>query len=191
MADPQPVDIVAILNAETGEQVFAPARPLNARVYESARAMSHPLENGSAVVDHLVFDPIEIDFSLRVSDDAETIIAEIRELFQAGTLLTVQTRSGNYDSQFITALPTDERAERAGSVDIDLRLQQAVFLEVQYAGAVAPVTQANTGGRTASRRSQARASTQNRGNQQTRAATPQNEQRGSILYNRFVRGRAG
>lgn len=188
MAEPQPADIVAILNAETGEQVFTTARPLNARVFEQARAMSHPLENGSAVVDHLVFDPIDIDFTLRVSDDATTVLAEIRSLFQAGTLLTVQTRSGSYDSQFITALPTDERAERAGSVDIDLRLQQAVFLEVQYAGAVAPVTQANTGA--APRSAAARASTQNRGNQQPAAASTPNAERGSILYRRFIGGRA-
>lgn len=187
MAEPTPADIVAILNAETGEQVFGSARPLNASVYEAAKAMSHPLENGSAVIDHIVYDPIEIDFSLRVTTDPSAILAEIRELFRAGTLLTVQTRSGTYDDQFITALPTDERAERAAVVDIDLRLQQAVFLETQYAGAVAPVTRANTG--STPRRAQARASTENRGNQQTAPATPDNASRGSILYRTFGGGR--
>lgn len=113
MAQPLPVDVVAIRNAETGEQVFASARPLNASVYEAAKAMSHPLENGSSVVDHLVYDPIEIDFSLRVTGDVAAVLAEVRDLFRAGTLLTVQTRSGTYDDQFITALPTDERGERA------------------------------------------------------------------------------
>lgn len=181
------VDIVAVLNAETGEQVFASARPLNASVYEAAKAMSHPLENGSSVVDHLVFEPIEIDFSLRVTTDPVAVLAEIREFYRAGTLLTVQTRSGTYSDQFITALPTDERAERTGTVDIDLRLQQAVFLDVQFAGAVAPVTPANTG--SAPRRAQARASTANRGNQQTTPATPANAERGSILYRAFGGGR--
>lgn len=189
MAQPLPVDIVAIRNAETGEQVFASARPLNASIYEAAKAMSHPLENGSSVVDHLVYDPIEIDFSLRVTGDVAAVLAEVRDLFRAGTLLTVQTRSGTYDDQFITALPTDERGERAESVDIDLRLQQAVFLETQYAGAVAPVTRTNTG--STPRRAQARASTESRGAQQTTPATPDNASRGSVLYRAFGKGLGG
>lgn len=181
----QAVDVVSIMNAETGEQVFAGARPLSASVFEDARAMQHPLEDGSSVVDHMIFLPVEIDMALRITDDVKTVFEEMRELFRSSTKLTVQTRTGTYDDQYITSLPADERGERAGSVDVDLRLKQAVFIEAQYAGAIAPVTRANAGsGRAAS----ARTTTSSRGTQQTTAPSEEKKSQGSLLYRAFNRG---
>lgn len=114
----------------------------------------------------------------------------MRELFRSSTKLTVQTRTGTYDDQYITSLPADERGERAGSVDVDLRLKQAVFIEAQYAGAIAPVTRANTGAATggAGRPAAARTTTSNRGTQQTTAPSEEKRSQGSLLYRAFNRG---
>lgn len=184
-AQAQAVDVVSVLNADTGEQVFEGARPLSATVYEDARAMQHPLEDGSSVVDHMIFLPVEIDMRLRISDDVQTVFEAMRELFRSSTKLTVKTRTGTYDDQYITSLPADETGERAGSVDIDLRLKQAVFIEVQYAGAIAPVTRRNAGAR---RPAAARTTTANRGSQQTTAPSEEKRSQGSILYRAFNRG---
>lgn len=124
----QAVDVVAVLNAETFAQLFADARPLEADVYEAAELMEHPLETGSLTADHIVFRPIEISLPLRVSGEHyKDTYAEIRSLYLTATLLTVQTRTGSYDSMIIERMPHRENGESLDSIDIELRLREAKF----------------------------------------------------------------
>jgi len=57
------VDVVAITGAGFAP-LFTQARPLVANVYEYADIMEHPLETGSVVADHIVFQPTEIELPL-------------------------------------------------------------------------------------------------------------------------------
>lgn len=187
------IDIVAIYRTDSGEQVFTDARPVDASVYEAADAMRHPLEDGSSIVDHLVYQPVEIEFRLRVTTpDPATVYAEIRDLFRAGEVLSVQTRAATYESMFITGLPHEERVDQGESLNIDLRLVEAVFLKSEYGGAVAPirsgqVTPPGAPRNQATRRAQSRTSTTQRGNQQTTAPTTAQQSQGSTLYRLFGR----
>lgn len=178
-----PVDIVMVRNAETGEQVFAGARPMTANVYEVAKVLDHPLEDGSTVIDHIVYQPLEIEMPLMVTGaDAATLYGEIRELFRSGILLTVQTRALTYDSMLIAAMPHDERPEEFDALTITLQLREAVFVKSTYGGAVigpAQVAPTRTG--------QARTSTAQRGAQQTTPPPANDSDRGSILFRAFGR----
>src|SRR5574340_1350031 len=123
------VDVVAI-TAGGFAPVFASARPLMASVYEFADIMEHPLETGAVIADHIVFQPIEIELPLLCIGELayRSTYAAIRATFNAGTLLTIRTRTGSYPNMVITDLPHDETPDVFDGVAIRLRLREARFV---------------------------------------------------------------
>lgn len=178
------IDVVAVLRMDSGEQVFATARPMSAQVYEVAELMEHPLEDGSSVTDHIVYHPVEIELPLMVTGEVETVMAEIRALYRSAELLTVQTISGAYSSMVIRAMPHDEKSESLGSATIGLQLKEAVFVKAVLEASIAPAQVARPAA-SLNRRPAARASTAARGAQQTMAPTAPTQARGSTLYSLF------
>lgn len=127
------VDVVAVLDGESFEQVFADARPMEAAVYEALDLMEHPLEDGATIVDHRVIRPVEIDLPLRISTaNYRDVYAEIRQLWLDGTLLTVQTRTRSYESMLIERIPHKESSEGLDTITLDLRLKEARFVEPSF-----------------------------------------------------------
>lgn len=183
-------DTVMITRADNGQQVFAAARPMKANVYEVAELMEHPLEDGSAVTDHIVYRAVEIEQPLIItgSDELASVFDEIRQLYLSGEVLNVQTRARLYESMVIQAIPHDEQPDSFDSVTVGLQLKEARFVKTQYAGAIGPARVAPPAAATpANPRPQARVSTVRRGTQQTQPPAPAQQERGSILYRRFVR----
>lgn len=178
------IDVVAVRRMDSGEQVFAAARPLSAQIFEVAQLMEHPLEDGSSVTDHIVYMPVEIELPLMVTGDVETVLAEVRALYRSAELLTVQTISGSHSNMVIQAMPHDERSESAGSATISLQFKEAVFVKAVLEGSIAPAQVARPA-TSPNRRPAARASTSARGAQQTTTPTAPTQQRGSTLYRLF------
>lgn len=177
-------DAVRISRADTNAQVFAAARPMDVNVYEVAEVMDHPLENGASVVDHIVYKPVELEIPLHVGgENLSALYGEIRDLFRAGTLLTVQTRARLYESMLIQAIPHEERPEAIDALSVNLQLRQADFVPAQYAGAE-PIQRTQVA---PTRRAQARTSTQQRGAQQPATPPPAAAERGSTLFRVFGR----
>lgn len=174
------VDVVALLDADTRRPVLETARPTRANVFEISRVMEHPLEDGSTIVDHMVRLPVEVDLVLVSMGSPQDVYAELSQLHRAGTLLTVQTRTGTYDSMLLAEIPHDEPPEMAESVTFALRLKEAKFVQPEY-GQLPPRKVANP----------AHSSTVKRGTQQTTEASPsktdaaKDTYRGSILYRVF------
>lgn len=125
-------DAVGVFDDEFN-QVFAKARPLKADVYEAARVMDHPVESGSTMTDHRVIDPIEIEIYLVMSgDDYRDTYNQIKDLYNRATLLVVQTRSGSYSNMLISALPHDESPDTYDTINLSLRLREAILVTVQF-----------------------------------------------------------
>lgn len=181
-------DTVMIVRADTGEQVFAAARPMKANVYEVANLMSHPLEDGSEVTDHIVFQAVEIEQPLMITGgDLPSVFDEIRQLYLAGEVLNVQTRARTYESMVIQAMPHDEQPDLADAVTVGLQLKEAKFVRTQYAGAIGPAQVAPPTGAAGAGTRRARVSTVRRGGQQPAPAAPAQQDQGSILYRAFGR----
>lgn len=122
------LDVVAITGAGF-VPIFSEARPLTASVYELADLMEHPLETGAVIADHIVFRPIEIELPLLCVGEIayRSTYAAIRATFNAGTLLTIRTRTGSYPNMVISDLPHDETADEFDAISIRLRLREARF----------------------------------------------------------------
>lgn len=176
------VDVVAVLDTDSGQQKFAKARPMRATVFERSELMEHPLEDGSVINDHKVAKPTEIDLPLFLSNSQELpeVFEEIRQLYNDGTLLLVQTRTATYSNMVIMELPHEETGDTLGSVALGLRLKQARFITAKQG--VAPKAAKHK-------------KTAKRGTQQTTKATPPQEKKasdtakGSTLYRLFHKGK--
>lgn len=123
------VDVVAITGAGF-LPLFSLARPLTASVFELADLMEHPLETGAVIADHIVFRPVEVELPLLCVGEVayRSTYAAIRATFNAGTLLTIRTRTGSYPNMVISDLPHDETPNEFDAISIRLRLREARFV---------------------------------------------------------------
>lgn len=167
-------DVIAVLG-DGFAQVFSAARPVKLTVREVAKVMEHPVEDGSTVTDFRVIQPVEIDLSLAVVGDGyRDIYAEIKQLFLASTLLTVQTRTASYSDMLISDMPHEEGVSPANGIIIALKLREVKLVKAEY-GTFPPSAVAN----------KSQSSTVDRGQQSGTTASPSQSSSGSILYQSF------
>ena len=126
------VDVVAI-TADGFTPLFPSARPMQASVFEIAKLMDHPLETGSVISDHIVFDPIEIRMPMICVGELEyrATYATIKAVFLAGTVLSVITRTGVYPSMVIAEIPHEEDPAHFNAIQLNIRLREAKFVTPQ------------------------------------------------------------
>lgn len=129
-------DVVGVLRSTDLTQVFEAARPLTASIAEGGELMQHPLEDGSVIVDHLVQKPTEITLPMMITGDFKPVLDEMRQLYKAGTILVVQTRSGSYASMVIYDMPHEETAEAFDAITVTLKLREAKFVKPKQGGPV-------------------------------------------------------
>lgn len=151
------VDSVAVFTQDY-TQVFRGGRPIKAVVKENSKLMEHPIESGAVVTDHRILLPIEIELSLILRpDEYRETYNQIKQLYEEGTFLIVQTRSGIYTNQLIQGLPHEEDPTIFDTITIALSLKQVQMVTAQY---------------TTTPRNPKNSSTTQRGVLQTTEATP-------------------
>lgn len=165
------VDVVAITGAGF-VPMFTEARPLTASVFELADIMEHPLETGAVIADHIVFKPIEIELPLVCVGEIayRSTYALIRATFNAGTLLTIRTRTGSYPNMVITDLPHEETPDVFDGIAMRVRLREARFVTPK------------TGFSNEQVQDSKQSSTLNRGSQQTSAANASTSAKATSTY---------
>lgn len=121
-------DTVAVFNQDY-EQLFRDARSIKAVVKEQSKVMEHPIETGAVITDHRIILPVEIELSLLLlSRSYQDTYKAIRSYYLNGTLLVVQTRTGVYENQLISAIPHEETPEQYDVISLNLSLRQALFV---------------------------------------------------------------
>ena len=121
-------DVVGVFDQQTFNQVFSDARPIKAKVNETASVMSHPVEDGTIITDHKIINPVDIELSMIIdSSDYRSVYQEIKQHFTQSTLLVVQTKTDVYRSMIISAMPHDEDPSVYDSVTIAVKLTEVKF----------------------------------------------------------------
>lgn len=125
-------DSVAVFTQEY-EQLFRDARAIKAIVKEQAKVMEHPIETGAVITDHRIILPVEIELSLILTpNNYQNTYKAIRSYYLNGTLLVVQTRTGIYENQLISAIPHEETPEQYDAISLNLSLRQALFVTPEF-----------------------------------------------------------
>lgn len=139
-------DIVGVFD-QNFNQLFNQARPLKLRVKEQAKVMQHPVETGIVITDHEIFEPIEIELSLLLTgggitsliqggdffNNYRSLYSEIRNLYEKGVLLTVQTKTATYQNMIIQAMPHEETSDVYDGIVLAVRFSEVQYVTAQYA----------------------------------------------------------
>jgi len=170
-------DVVAVLSSSF-RPLFTNARAVKATVLRGSKAMEHPLETGAVVTDHRIVLPVQIELSLLLTtQDYRAVYQEVRDLFERGELLTVQTRVDSFASMLIEKMPHDETPELLDGVALGLSLKEAQFVTPEFS---------STTNTTKTVKKPKDASTVKRGQQQPKETPAAAPRRRSKLFERFV-----
>jgi hypothetical protein len=115
-------EIVGIFNSEF-EQLFLDAVIMSAEVTEDSRVMTHPLEDGSEVSDHQVFNLISISMPVILSNDNYVnAYKEIEKSYKENELFTIQTKVSVYKNMILNSKPYSQNKD--GGVRMTLSFTQ-------------------------------------------------------------------
>lgn len=112
---------ISVLDNDTQSIIFEKAQWLKVKVNDNATAMSHPVEDGSKITDHIVFGLIEIELSAIVDLYDTTTYSDIKRYYKNRTIVTVQTKTDIYKNMVIIGIPHDEDSEMFSSVGIAIK----------------------------------------------------------------------
>lgn len=167
--------LVAILDGEDFQQLFAATQPMRVSVREEKRATKFPVEDGSTRSDHVVRMPTEIGIDLVIEDEfARDMYLQLQQAWQQNKLVVVQTKVGSYSSMLIESMPHDETPELGGGISIPIRLSEWQTVTPQY-GTLPPAKVAK----------KKQADTAKQGQKQSTTATTAQTRKASVLYGVF------
>lgn len=142
------VDVVAVLDSNLN-QLFPNARPVKANVREVAKPMDHPLETGAKTVDHIVFQPDEVELACILSGAEYTqVYHQIKAVYLRADLVTIQTRVDSYTNMLIYGIPHEETPEQTDIITLiiqtrNTRFATALFRATEPAAKVKPAAKKN------------------------------------------------
>lgn len=123
------VDIVAVLDQESMQQIFADARPLKATVKETARVMDYPVETGAILSDHRVSNPTEIEMLFIINSAFyASAYQAIRNAWLMATKLSVQTKTGTYKNMIIADMPHEEDPDMFDAINQFIRFREVILV---------------------------------------------------------------
>ncbi len=122
------VDNVQVLD-QSGNQVFQAARPLQAFIRECSKGLHYPVETGAVLTDSIIVEPTEIVMDMLIQQGGySTAYPQMRAARLAGTLFTVQTRTGTYANMYIEEMPHEEKSEMMSAIKLTLKFKEALFV---------------------------------------------------------------
>ena len=114
-------DLIAILRADTFEQVLVGAGVMQVSVRETSQLPSYATERGDQITDHRVFDPVEIELPLILTQNSRNVYDELRQLWHDLVPLIIQTRVASYNDMIILEMPHTEDGSTAIPAPIRFR----------------------------------------------------------------------
>lgn len=123
------MDVVAIYDQQTLQQVFPYARPMEANQIKAIKVMDYPIENGSVISDHRIILPVYVDMSLLVPvGDYQATYQQIQQIALNDTLLKIQTKNDVMSNFIIEQYPDRQSAENFDKSIMRLRLKQVQII---------------------------------------------------------------
>jgi len=119
------VDVSAIYNQDSGEQIFSGASIIKSSVIRDSKFMEHPLETGAIIVDHRIILPNEVRMQLIVAGkDFPNVYQRIAQAWENADKLDLKLKVGFFSDMVIKAMPHEETSDMMNAVTIDLKLRQ-------------------------------------------------------------------
>ena len=164
--------LVAILDAESFEQLFTATSPMRVTVREEKKVTKFQVEDGSERSDHVVRLATEIGIDLVIEDEfARGMYLQLQQAWRDNKLVIVQTKVASYESMLIESMPHDETPEMGNGISMPIRLTEWRTVTPQY-GSLPPSKVAN----------KKQADTAKQGQKQSSPASQAQTRKASVLY---------
>jgi hypothetical protein len=138
------VDLVGVFDASF-RQMFPGARPLKASVKDDATFFKHPLEDGEHRTDHIIFNPVEVTFSMLLSGaNYKNVYQQIKQAYKNQVELIVQTKVDTYPEMYLQGIPHEESPETFDSIIMNLKVKETMLSNTTKAYSPALAKNANT-----------------------------------------------
>lgn len=125
------MDAKIFYNFDTADE-FSLVKVMKASVKESAKLMSHPIENGTVITDHKVITPVIIDMDFMVEGyDYQRAYRNIQNAYKNGKMFQIQTRIGFYQNMVITAIPHEETPATYDLLSVNVTFMQVFIAKTQ------------------------------------------------------------
>lgn len=105
---------------------------IDGSIDDDASLMTHPLENGAVITDHMVFNPHKGSLSLLVEDEDQSSLSEISEYFHNGTLLTIKAKGEIFPNMVISAKPFKVNSNYFNMTQYSLSFCEVQLADTQY-----------------------------------------------------------
>lgn len=113
-------DSVAIFKSDF-TQAFSKARPLNLAVALNSKVMTHPLEDGSQVSDHIIKELTQLEISLLLSSsDYLSVYQDIKNAYEKNELFSIQTKTDIFNDMVIQKIPQTQTPNLYNALQINL-----------------------------------------------------------------------
>jgi hypothetical protein len=125
---------VSIYDNDSYDILFDDAICTALSVDSNSIVMSHPLEDGSKVSDHQVFDLTKISMELNLSKrDYNLVYENIDTAYRSSTLLTIQTKVNIYKNMIIESSPHVEGNYQGIKMNLKLvEFDPVSSVDIQY-----------------------------------------------------------
>jgi len=175
-----------VIVTRNGSPAFSAAvRPMDVYVTREARLMEHPVEDGSKVTDHIVYEPTEVAVECNIIGDYRSAYAEIEGIFSQALVLEVSTKSKTYPSMVIKEMPHGEDGDKFDALSMSLILREVVFVQPETAqteGGDSLSGASDSKSKPTTARGQQSTSTPTRGQAASATSSANRAQTGSTLY---------
>lgn len=100
------------------------------------RLMSHPIEDGSSIVDFSIMLPMLVEVEMMVrGDDYKNTFQLIWTAFLKRDRITIVADSGTYPNMVISAVPHDQSADNVGVIPLTLKLTEVITAKTTFQSA--------------------------------------------------------
>lgn len=116
----------------TGNAVFS-SSIMSCSVTDDSQLMEHPLESGSTITDHKIFNPVEIDIQLSLPNYIyNDVYRELQRIYKTSPKLRIKTKAQWYPNQVLQALPHEENPENFDRLVFNLHFKEVIEVEPQF-----------------------------------------------------------
>jgi hypothetical protein len=128
---------------EGNNKVLANAGFMNATVDDNATLMEHPLEDGSVITDHIVFNSNNIRVQVIIDDADKSSLEQLNRYYADSTLLSVKVKNQMFNNMVISGMPYEAQSSHFDKTVYQIIFKSVIFITSQYGAANIPKSPKN------------------------------------------------
>lgn len=133
-------------NIETANnrEVLSALQISRVSIENQKKMFEHPLENGSTIIDYEILEPKKASIQAYISNDDNTTLTELEQLYLNGTLLRLRAENKILNNMVIASQPFEITGAMVDKTLYSISFKEAQYVMPQYVGMPRAKKKSNT-----------------------------------------------